>query len=265
MPAEPPAFFLQKGSCSGREPEVTMDRNEKARPDRRNLFRGATALAATSALGLPRALRALNAAAPEKKPPQKEEDVSPAEDLMREHGALNRILLLYDEAVTRLESRKDFPPDVLASAAGIVRRFIEQYHEKLEEENLFPRFEKAGKLVDLVQTLKRQHEAGRTLTGHIEAGATVAGLKDAAGRGKTVRSLRLFIRMYRPHEAREDTILFPALHEIVSKHEYDALGEDFENQEHKLFGEDGFEHVVAQIAELEKKVGLYDLAKFTPP
>jgi len=232
------------------------------RSDRRTLLRTASAVMGAAALG---AAPWLRAAEPEKKPPQKEEDVSPAEDLMREHGALNRILLLYDAGVARIEARKDFPPDVLSSAAGIVRRFIEDYHEKLEEEHLFPRFEKAGKLVDLVHTLKRQHEAGRALARQIEQGATAAALKDPAGRARTVRALRLFIRMYRPHEAREDTILFPALHEIVTPNEYDALGDQFEDQEHKLFGEEGFEKVVAQIAELEKKVGLYELAQFTPP
>ena len=37
-----------------------------------------------------------------------------------------------------------------------------------------------------------------------------------------------------------------------------------EKREHQHFGEDGFEKAVAQVAELEKKVGLYDLAQFTP-
>ena len=36
-----------------------------------------------------------------------------------------------------------------------------------------------------------------------------------------------FVRMYEPHEAREDTVLFPQFRKIVSKHEYDALGEEF--------------------------------------
>ena len=34
----------------------------------------------------------------------------------------------------------------------------------------------------------------------------------------------MFNLMYEPHEAREDTILFPAFHKLVSQHEYDALG-----------------------------------------
>ena len=70
--------------------------------------------------------------------------------------------------------------------------------------------------------------------------------------------------MYRPHEAREDTVLFPALHSIVSRNEYDSLGEQFEDEEHKRFGEEGFEKMVDKVAGIEKELGIYDLAQFTP-
>jgi hypothetical protein len=42
------------------------------------------------------------------------------------------------------------------------------------------------------------------------------------------------------------------------------LGEDFEKKEHELFGQDGFESVVEKVADLEKKLGIYDLNQFTP-
>src|SRR5438034_413567 len=64
---------------------------------------------------------------------ESDEDVSPPEDLMREHGALNRILLIYEESVHRLDAGSGLPIDVVAGGADIIRRFIEQYHEKLEE------------------------------------------------------------------------------------------------------------------------------------
>ncbi len=64
--------------------------------------------------------------------------------------------------------------------------------------------------------------------------------------------------------SREDTVLFPAFRRIVSGHEYGALGEQFEDKEHQLFGEDGFEKMVARVAAIEKKLGIYDLAQFTP-
>lgn len=195
---------------------------------------------------------------------KKNEDVSPAEDLMREHGVLNRILLIYDEHLRRLAAKQTFDGSVLVSAADIVRHFVEEYHEKLEEEFLFPRFRKAGKLVNLVDTLLAQHRAGRDLTAQIRELASVATIKYVSDTDKLADALRAFLRMYRPHEAREDTVLFPAFRTVVSAHEYDALGEDFEKKEDDLFGEDGFFKIVDQVAGLEKKIGLYDLSQFTP-
>jgi hemerythrin-like domain-containing protein len=192
------------------------------------------------------------------------EDISPAEDLMREHGVLNRVLLIYDEHLRRLTAKQTFDGSVLASAADIIRHFVEEYHEKLEEDFLFPRFRKAGKLVPLVDTLLAQHKAGRVLTAQIRELASVATLKYVSDTDKLADALRAFLRMYRPHEAREDTVLFPAFRSIVSPHEYDALGEDFEKKEDELFGEEGFFKVVDQVAALEKKLGIYDLSQFTP-
>jgi hemerythrin-like domain-containing protein len=188
-------------------------------------------------------------------------EVSPTEDLMREHGLLNRVLLIYEESARRLGGKGDLDPKVLTDAAGIIKNFIENYHEKLEEDYLFPRFEKAGKLTDLVAILRQQHQAGRHVTSQIQQ---LAAAKGAADRPKLVAAIGAFVRMYRPHEAREDTVLFPALHQIVSAHEFDALGDDFEKKEHELFGKEGFEGMVVKVAGLEKQLGIYDLAKFTP-
>ena len=190
--------------------------------------------------------------------------ISPAEDLMREHGLLNRILLIYDEHLRRLQAKQPFDGSVLAAAADIVRRFVEDYHEKLEEDFLFPRFRKAGKLVSLVATLQRQHKAGRDLTAQIRELGALATFKYVSDSEKLADALRAFLRMYRPHEAREDTVLFPVFRSIVSPHEYDALGEDFEKREDEVFGEDGFSAMVDRVAQLEKKVGIYELNQFTP-
>ena len=206
----------------------------------------------------------------QQKPEEKEqnkgdEKISPAEDLMREHGVLNRILLIYDEHLKMLTEKHPFDGSILASAADIVRRFVEEYHEKLEEDFLFPRFRKANQHVRLVDTLLAQHNAGRDLTAKIRELAGTATLKYVSSDSdKLDDALRSFLRMYRPHEAREDTVLFPAFRSIVSSHEYDALGEDFEKKEDESFGDDGFFKVVDQVAQLEKRLGIYELAEFTP-
>ncbi len=194
----------------------------------------------------------------------KEIEVGPPEDLMREHGVLKRVLLIYGEALRRLDAKQDFPADALADAAGIIRSFIEDYHEKLEEDFLFPRFEKANQLVDLVKVLRMQHQAGRRVTDITLRFANLQSLKNDSERAQLIASMQQFISMYNPHEAREDTVLFPAFRKIVSPHEFDSLGEDFEKKEDELFGEDGFEKVVDRVAGIEKRLGIYDLAQFTP-
>jgi hemerythrin-like domain-containing protein len=196
---------------------------------------------------------------------KKAEEVLPPEDLMREHGVLRRILLMYEDLQGRLGRGEEFPPEALSAAAHIIQSFIENYHEKLEEDHLFPRFEKARKLVELVEVLRQQHKAGRVLTAFVLKSAGADSLKDASKRKEIAEALHRFIVMYRPHAAREDTILFPALRSVVSAREFDLMGEAFEDKEEELFGKDGFEKIVAQVAELEKLLGIHDLAQFTPP
>jgi hemerythrin-like domain-containing protein len=203
-------------------------------------------------------------AVPPEKAADTEEDVSPAEDLMREHGILKRVLLVYGEAIRRIDARTDLPPEPVAESAKIIHDFIEEYHEKLEEDQLFPRFRKANRLVDLVDVLDAQHKAGRKLTAQISRLATLKSLRDPAESRPLRDAMGQFIRMYAPHEAREDTVLFPAFRRIVSGSEYDALGDEFEKKEHQLFGEDGFEKMVDRIASIEKTLGIYDLSQFTP-
>ncbi|HET9363362.1 MAG TPA: hemerythrin domain-containing protein [Candidatus Angelobacter sp.] len=228
----------------------------------RRTFLTGTASIVTSTLALPlSALTAQTKTAPAKPAPKKEaqgEDVSTNEDLMREHGVLNRILLIYDEGIRRIQANEKFDPTVITKSAGLIKSFIEDYHEKLEEDHIFPRFEQSGKLVELTVNLRAQHAMGRRVTERIAATAKSGDLQ-------TLRaSLVAFNRMYRPHEAREDTVLFPALHSLVSKHEYDAMGEEFEQIERKTFGGDGFDMAVDQVTELEKQFGIYDIAQFTP-
>src|SRR3984893_7469893 len=121
------------------------------------------------------------------------EEVSPAEDLMREHGVLKRVLLIYEEAIRRMTANQELPVETVADSAKIIRNFIEDYHEKLEENFLFPRFEKAGKLTDLVKSLRDQHQAGRRVTDLTLSLAKQSTIKNADERAQLADSLRQFI------------------------------------------------------------------------
>jgi hemerythrin-like domain-containing protein len=201
--------------------------------------------------------------AKEKNEREKDEaEVGPTEDLMREHGVLRRILLVYNEAVRRLDAGEQLPTTDLQHAATIVREFIEDYHERDEEEYVFPVLEKAHKLGDLVATLRAQHQAGRKLTADVLRFTNPAP-NVRMDRRAFAESLRRFVRMYEPHAAFEDTILFPTFRELVGDKQLAKLQDVFEDKE-KALPHGGFEKQVAAVAQIEKAFGIGDLAKFTP-
>lgn len=195
------------------------------------------------------------------------EEVSALEDLMREHGVLRRILIVYDEAASRLATdRSDLDASALTDAASLFRQFGEDYHERsLEEAFVFPRLQKAGGAdAGIVETLLAQHARGREVTDYILA-ATGGGSIGRANRAPLASALRTMTRMYESHAAWEDTIVFPAWKEAVAAAELHELAERFEELEHQQFGDDGFDEAVRRVRGIEQRLGLEDLGAFTAP
>jgi hemerythrin-like domain-containing protein len=178
---------------------------------------------------------------------------------MQEHGLLERVLLIYGEAGRRIEAATELDLDLVTKAASTIRDFVEGYHEKLEEQFVFPRLEAARRETELIEILRRQHVRGREVTAAVLRQAAT-GKADA----ELLGLLRAFERMYRPHAAREDTVLFPAFRDVVGRSGYLELGEQFEDQEREKLGEHGFENAVAEVARLEASLGIADLTLFTP-
>jgi hemerythrin-like domain-containing protein len=197
-------------------------------------------------------------------PDENEVPVTPPEDLMREHGVLKRILLVYREGLRRLDAGDQLPTQELNAGAAIIRSFIEDYHEQLEEQHVFPKLEQAGKLADVTAVLRTQHARGRVLTDRVLAATSAAAALDQAKRAALGQDLSAFIRMYEPHEAREDTVVFPTLRQVVPANEFRDMADIFEDEEHRRFGPAGFEGVVDKVADIEKSLGIYDLSQFTP-
>ena len=206
------------------------------------------------------------AANPGKKPENQEKEVGAVEDLMREHGVLRRCLIVYSEAAARLRGGDRLDPQPLQQTAELFQSFGEGYHEmQLEELHIFPKVKQpGGPAAALVDVLTAQHERGREITAYILQVVAKGGI----GMGDAdplAQALDGFVRMYRAHAAREDTVVFPAWKAALSEAELHEMGERFEDIERQTFGHDGFENAVKQIAHIEDALGLADLAKFTAP
>lgn len=194
-----------------------------------------------------------------------DEDVSATEDLMREHGVIRRVLVVYRESAARLRAKPaSVPADALQKAAKLMRTFAEDYHEKrLEEDNIFPVLVKrGGALEDAVRTLTAQHQRGREITEYVLA--VTQKTVGAHAAEPLARTLEAFARMYEGHAALEDTIVFPAWKKAIGHKELDEMGDRFEEIEKKTFGKDGFDDAVDQIGGVEKMLGI-ELSGLTAP
>ncbi|MFZ1991394.1 MAG: hemerythrin domain-containing protein [Alphaproteobacteria bacterium] len=198
---------------------------------------------------------------------EEEKEVGAVEDLMREHGILRRALIVYTEVADRLKAGTGaFDPAALNRTAKLFQTFGEDYHErKLEEAHIFPVVKKAGgPAAALPDILLAQHNRGREITNYILQ--VTSGAKDSSIDAKALSgALATFVRMYRAHAAREDTIVFPAWKEALTAKQLDELGDQFEDIEKQQFGGDGFDKAVIQIGEIEAELGLANLSQYTAP
>jgi hemerythrin-like domain-containing protein len=194
-----------------------------------------------------------------------EPEVTATEDLMREHGVIRRMIVVYREAAARFRTKPSTVPlDALQRAAKLFRSFGEDYHERqLEEAHIFPMLKRAGGPASAaVDTLIVQHNRGREITDFVTA---ATGSPVSTARADSVAAtLEAFARMYEEHAALEDTLVFPAWKRTMSAKQLDEIGDLFEDIEHKTFGKDGFDDAVDQVAAIEHAFGL-DLAQFTAP
>ena len=223
---------------------------------RRSLLTGAAGL--VIGVGATETINALTATA---SAPAGSRLASPGEALMTEHGILKRVLLAYRAASQQLATGTVPPNGAVADAAQIISDYVESFHEGLEEAYVFPRVRTSNP--DLVQTLLAQHDKGRHLTARILAVAATD-LTSAVARADLQRSLDQFVRMYEPHEAWEDTVIYPALRAQSSQQTLDELAERFHDLENTQYGDDALFQILGRVTGVEQMLGIADLAIFTP-
>jgi hemerythrin-like domain-containing protein len=149
------------------------------------------------------------------------------------------------------------------AGAEIIHDFVEAFHEALEEGYVFPMLKRAGLLVSTVDTLLVQHARGRQLTQLILAGSE-SKPTTSSNTEQVNSAMAAVIRMYQPHEAREDTVVFPAFRNLLGTDQLNQLGDTFADLQRQQFGPNGFSDTVASVVAIEQSLGIYDLNQFTP-
>ena len=241
---------------------MTAPRPSSSRPGpgRRAVLVGGGLAAGAAGASAVWALTGPSAAAPIPASP----GISPDDDLMREHGVLKRVLLCYREMTRRVQTGQRVPAPDLHDAALIIHDYIEGFHEGLEEGYVFPR----------LRADRRAHRHGHHAAGPARPGPGADPVHpgerppprcaSSGTRARLAAAMQAFVRMYEPHEAREDTVIFPAFRQVVPAAELADLGQHFADLERQQFGRDEFGAMVARVARIEQNLEIYDLNQFTP-
>jgi hemerythrin-like domain-containing protein len=188
-------------------------------------------------------------------------ELTPMEDLVRQHALAGRVLMVYQMVLGRTSGvGMSPPPQAIGTAAGMVRSFVEDYHVRLEEEHLFPLMQKTGRMKELINVLREQHAAGRRLTDVI--------LQTTSGGTPRMevlsRNIMAYLNMIGPHTAYEETVLYPQIRTALPDREYEQLQRTLAEAGRKKLGPEGFNGLLQKVTDLEKSVGVTSLAQFTP-
>ena len=183
-------------------------------------------------------------------------EILPNEDLMREHGLINRMLLIYEHIIKVYECTLELDKKNLYKVANLIREFDENYHQKMEEKYIFP-YVKIYYPKEIEQLII-QHYYTRKITDEI-----LENIDISQSIPRIINLMKTYYYMYIKHEAVEDTVIYQKFKEMLSYKEYIKIGHKLENEEEKMFGFNGFNKILNRVELIEKELDIYSLEKLT--
>lgn len=185
---------------------------------------------------------------------------TPAENLTAQHGAVGRLLLVYEDVGKQLQNGQQVDAKPLHEATQIIQTAVVQLHAPLEEQFVYPRLEQSGQHAETVKTLREQHAAIRDINNTLMQMTKGGNIQDAKQAAQMMNDFR---RMVAAHVAREHSEIFPAFREMMPASQYMELGQQFQQKEQSMIGAQGFAQLLSQVASIEANFGLKDLSQFT--
>jgi hemerythrin-like domain-containing protein len=148
---------------------------------------------------------------------------------MDEHRVIERVL----DAVERMLERDSIDKPFFLAALDFFRNFADGCHHAKEENELFPRMERAGVPRDggPIGCMLNDHDTGRQLLRRVAANLDDA----AAGTPRAVEAVRRaagdYLTMLRHHIQKEDNVLFVIAEQLLPEEEKKSMLAAFDRVE----------------------------------
>jgi hemerythrin-like domain-containing protein len=190
-------------------------------------------------------------------------NVSAPEALSREHAMLTRLLLAIDNVVNNaLEDRNtDLSP--INSAARVIDNVVASHHMVFEEQSVYPRMEQIDYLSSLTETLEGQHDDARVVNDLVLELTKSGKIKGQSELDELTLLTKSFKDMITAHAAWEETIIFPAMYDLLPERDMNDFNRKFMEAEKKLLDGKGPEELYRELDTIEEAAGTHDLAMYT--
>lgn len=181
--------------------------------------------------------------------------ISPIEQLSREHAILLRLLIAIENVLARAAVNVGTSLRPVNKAAHMLQRVVVGHHMAFEESYVYPRVKPNENLAELANVLQEQHDEARDairniidMTGEGRAG-------DAMQLGELISICKETDYLFKVHMAWEDSVLFPALYDIMDPDYFADIQDKLLGEERKMFGSKGLSELYDELADVEKEAG----------
>ncbi len=174
------------------------------------------------------------------------------EDLMTEHRAIERLLVVLESMSARLERGERIPPANMSDVVEFIAVFADKCHHGKEEGLLFPAMEAAGvpREGGPIGQMLEEHATGRAFVAEMRhASETYAG--DPAAGAEFASGARGYAELLRAHIAKEDSVLYPMADKFLPVAVKMDLAEQFDGVERDVIGEGRHEAFHAMLERME--------------
>ena len=172
------------------------------------------------------------------------------DDLKHEHEAILSALKILNSITENLKTQKTVSSPDIISFIGFLKEFADKCHHGKEEGILFPELIKAGmpEKGGPIEVMLAEHAQGRKYIKEMEN--AIAETPDYSG---FIESAEGYSILLSNHIYKENTILFPAAENILSKDKLEEIYEAFEQHEEKVIGQGRHEELHETLKELKKR------------